>query len=325
MTSDLADFIESAMGQILAAWERYAATLLPAGARLSQPALRDHAEAILRAIQLDLRTPQTRAQSIAKSEGQGLRLGVAHTAAETHALLRAADGFTLEQLVGEYRALRSSVLRLWADSQPSGPGVIDEIGRFNEAIDQALAESVVFFNRETERWRSVFLGVLGHELRGPLEAVLLTSRLVSKLVADTPASAATQRLMRNGQRMAALLDDLLEYNRSALGLGIPVHPSPCDLAAAVQEEVELRRAALPNVQIEVDVSPSCPGVWDASRIKQVVGNLISNAAHHGTSGAPGEAAARSAACQRVRGQRGAGHPARAAAGHLRALAARRPE
>ncbi|MEF7614462.1 sensor histidine kinase [Aquincola sp. MAHUQ-54] len=286
MNSDLADFIHAEMRAILAEWETYASTLLPAGARMSSTALRDHAQEILEAIQTDLRTPQTREEEINKSHGLAVRADtVGRTAAETHALLRVADGFTLEQLVAEYRALRASVLRLWAESHPTGRDVVTEVGRFNEAIDQALAESVVFFNRETERWRYVFLGVLAHELRGPLEAVLLTSELVKRLAADTPASEATERLIRNGRRMSALLDDLLEFNRSALGLGIPVHRQACDLAVAVQEEVDLRRASLPGVVIDLSITAPCPGAWDASRMKQVVGNLVSNAARHGTAGA----------------------------------------
>lgn len=178
------------------------------------------------------------------------------------------------------------MLHLWAESGPTSPAVVQDIARFNEAIDQALAESVVSLHREVERWRNVFLGVLGHELRGPLEAVLLTSQLVCQLAAGTPISSNTERLLRSGRRMAALLDDLLEYNRSALGLGISVRPADCDLVPTVQEEVDLRRAGLPGVTIDFSTTGPCHGVWDASRIKQVVGHLVSNAARHGTRGAP---------------------------------------
>lgn len=218
-----------------------------------------------------------KSQGLAPSSGQ-------KTAAHTHAVLRATDGFSIVQLDAEYRALRASVLRLWAETRPVGDGVAADIGRFNEAIDQALVESVTSFSAEVERWRHLFLGVLGHELRGPLSAIVLTSQVVRQLTAGTRASEAAQRSERNGQRMAALLDELLEYNRSALGVGIPVRRTFCDLSEAVLEEVELRRAALPAVDIQYLPEGPCPALWDVSRLKQVVGNLVSNAAHHGAAG-----------------------------------------
>ena len=108
----LADFIVANTEEILADWESCARTLLPAAAGLDATALRDHAAQILKAVTLDLRTAQSLEQQGAKSRGQAVRaLHSAETAAELHAVLRAQGGFTLQQLVAEYRALRASVLR----------------------------------------------------------------------------------------------------------------------------------------------------------------------------------------------------------------------
>ena len=272
---------------ILASWESFAATLFPPAAHASSATLRDHAEQILHAIAQDLRTAQSPAEQLAKSWGQAAPLPSAeHTAAQTHALLRAASGFTMQQMVAEYRALRASVLGLWMDLYPPGPEAIEDIGRFNEAVDQAVAESVDFFAHETERWRSVFLGVLGHDLRGPLNAILLTSQLIFRLSDGTPVSEPTARLIRSGERMKELLDDLLDYSRTSLDMGIPVFPMPVDLAAVCCEEVELQRAALPGSTIEFTMDGPTQGVWDASRIKQVVSNLVTNAARYGYAGTP---------------------------------------
>jgi hypothetical protein len=278
----LADFIDQNLPMILASWESFAATLFPPAAQASSTTLRNHAEQILHAIAEDLRTPQSSAEQLAKSWGQAVQPpGAGHTAAQTHALLRAASGFTMQQLVAEYRALRASVLGLWMGMHPPGPEAIEDIGRFNEAIDQAVAESVDFFSHETERWRSVFLGVLGHDLRGPLNAILLTSQIISRLSDGTPASEPTARLIRSGERMRELLDDLLDYNRTSLDLGLPVSLKPCDLAAVCLEEIQLQRAALPDCRIEFAVIGSAQGRWDASRMKQVVSNLVTNAARYG--------------------------------------------
>jgi signal transduction histidine kinase len=181
----LADFIENQAPAILATWDSFAASQTPAADAMNAEALRDHAAEILQAIALDLRTPQSPLEQDLKSKGQAPAPGT-RTAAQAHAILRAKDGFGIRQLVAEYRALRASVLRLWGDEHFYGPDAINDIGRFNEAIDQAIAESVDFYSTEVDRHRALFLGILGHDLRGPLNAVLLTAHTISALSAGTP-------------------------------------------------------------------------------------------------------------------------------------------
>ena len=283
----LADFIETNMEEILSDWEEFARTLLPASGGMSMSALRDHAEQILHAVAQDLRKNQSRSEQAAKSRGETVRSAPSpETAAETHAVLRATGGFTIQQMVAEYRALRAAVLRRWADSHEPGPDTLSDMTRFNEAIDQAVAESVDFFTVESERWRNVFLGVLGHDLRGPLNAILLTSRLLAQMNDGTPVNDVITRLIRGGERMRQLLDDLLDYNRGSLDLGIPVTPAITDLALTCQEEIELQRVAWPDNVIELVTEAPTQGMWDASRLKQVVGNLIANAAKYGDPGTP---------------------------------------
>jgi len=283
----LADFIETNMEEILSDWEEFARTLLPAAGGMSMSALRDHAEQIMHAVAQDLRKNQSRSEQAAKSRGETVRSAPSpETAAETHAVLRATGGFTIQQMVAEYRALRAAVLRRWADSHEPGPDTLGDMTRFNEAIDQAVAESVDFFTVESERWRNVFLGVLGHDLRGPLNAILLTSRLLAQMNDGTPVNDVITRLIRGGERMRQLLDDLLDYNRGSLDLGIPVTPAITDLALTCQEEIELQRVAWPDNVIELVTEASTQGMWDASRLKQVVGNLIANAAKYGDPGTP---------------------------------------
>ncbi len=98
-----------------------------------------------------------------------------NTEAETHAFLRARSGFTINQLAAEYRSLRASVLHLW--TKACEPSAIDprDVYRFNEAIDQAVVESVAFFSAQIENERNLFLGMLGHDMRGPLQVIQLTS------------------------------------------------------------------------------------------------------------------------------------------------------
>lgn len=106
----LSDFIRNDIDAILAEWEAFAATLLPAAAGLNSLALRDHAPHILEAVAKDLDTPQTALEQSEKSKGRAPVIeGAPETAAQTHAVLRARGGFDINQLVAEYRALRAPV------------------------------------------------------------------------------------------------------------------------------------------------------------------------------------------------------------------------
>ena len=148
----LADFILRDMESILVEWEAFAATLFPAAASMTPLALRDEAKEILEAVAKDLSTSQTKQAQIDKSRGRAPKLMDApETAAQTHAILRARSGFDINQLASEYRALRASVLRLWTESCQPDDINLEDVIRFNEAIDQAIAESIGFFSEQVER------------------------------------------------------------------------------------------------------------------------------------------------------------------------------
>ncbi|WP_354682980.1 HAMP domain-containing sensor histidine kinase [Cupriavidus necator] len=279
----LADFILQDMEPILAQWETFASTMLPSAAHMDSTALRDHAQQILEAVAKDLRTSQTSEEQYEKSLGRSSRpLDAPETAAQTHAWLRGCSGFTVTQLTAEYRALRASVLRLWiAACEPSEP-LLDDVIRFNEAIDQAIAESIGFFSAQAEQARNLLLGMLGHDMRSPLQTILVTASYLSALNAGETVSEAATRLMRSGARMQALLDDLCDFNRTRLGLGLNIHPSQIDLAARFADELDQLRAVHPERQIGLHLYGDLQGVWDGQRLQQVLGNLVLNAIKYGS-------------------------------------------
>jgi signal transduction histidine kinase len=283
----LAKFIADNMEVILAEWEAFAASVLPAGVSMTSLALRDHAPEILDAVVKDITTAQTREAQAEKSKGRAPTvLGSPATAAETHAVLRAQSGCDVNQLVAEYRALRASVLRLWIDACPLDEASGVEIIRFDEAIDQAIAESVGDFHAQVERSRNLFLGMLGHDMRTPLNAIVSTATLLTALNAGEQVSAAAGRLIRSGASMRALLDDLVDFNRTHLGLGIKVVPTDIDLAEELGGEVELLRSAHSDRRIEFAVTGDAAGHCDGGRLKQVLRNLVSNAIVHGSPETP---------------------------------------
>jgi signal transduction histidine kinase len=278
----LAKFILNNVDTIVSHWESFAAGQLPAAASMDSLALRDHAEPILRAIASDMETYQSREAQLSKSLGQNSVLaGAPDTAAQTHAILRARSGFDINQLAAEYRALRASVLRAWTDASPNESDQLEQVMRFNEAIDQALAESVGYFHAQVERSRNLFLGMLGHDLRSPLQSIQMTATHLSALNAGAEVSEAAARLINSGSRMKALLDDLVDFNRTRLGLGIRVNPSPIDAAATLTDELNLLRAAHPARQIDLEVTGDNRGVWDGMRLRQVLNNLVVNAIKYG--------------------------------------------
>ncbi|HKR46594.1 MAG TPA: sensor histidine kinase [Paraburkholderia sp.] len=283
----LADFISRDMEQILAQWETFARTLLPAARTMDSLALRDHAQQILEAVARDLSTPQTIEQQYEKSLGLAPRPDAApETAAQTHAVLRARRGFNINQLAAEYRALRASVLRLWMEHcLPDAPH-LDDMIRFNEAIDQALAESVAFFTEQVEQSRNLLLGMLGHDMRSPLQTIHMTASYLAAMNAGADVSEAAARLIRSGVRMQTLVDDLCDFNRTKLGLGINVTPCKVDLAEVVSDVVDQLRAVHPDRQISLDLQGDLTGTWDAHRLQQLLGNLMVNALKYGAPDQP---------------------------------------
>jgi signal transduction histidine kinase len=281
-TVRLADFILSDMEAIVASWEAFARTL-PAAGGMEASALRDHAEPILQAIAADLKTAQTPQQQRDKSHGLAQPLNAYETAAQTHAVLRARSGFDIKQLAAEYRALRTSVLTLWFERSPSRAVTdFDDVIRFNEAIDQALAESVDFFSFKVDQSRNLMLGMLGHDLRSPLQAIQLTAKLLAALNAGEKVSRAADRLITSGARMQQLVDDLLDFNRLQLGLRMRITTAASELEAIARQEIQEVRAAFPQREVDLQCQGETLGAWDVKRVQQLLSNLVVNALTHGT-------------------------------------------
>jgi signal transduction histidine kinase len=173
---------------------------------------------------------------------------------------------------------------LWVDEGDPRPTDLAEMIRFNEAIDQAICESVAFFSAEQERARNLLLGILGHDMRNPLNAIQLTAHHLKKLNAGEDVSLAAGMLIRSGARMRALLDDLTDFNRKRLGLGLYIIPSDMDLRDILEDEVQQLRSAYPDREIELGLTGDLRGHWDEGRLHQVVSNLVVNALRYGKPG-----------------------------------------
>jgi signal transduction histidine kinase len=279
----LSEFITLETDRIMAEFESFAGQQLPAAADMDVAALCDHARQVLGAIALDMRRPQTRMEQREKSLGHaaGEREGVG--AAEIHGSMRAASGFDVNQTAAEYRALRASVIRLWMETGPQlGRDEVFELVRFNEAMDEALAASILHFANEAARMRNLFLGVLSHELRTPLSTIMTSGHsLLLAARQARPLPAAAERVLRASRRIQSLLDDLLDYVRSGLGEGMRVSPRLVDMEQVCARIVGELRANHPQREIELVTQGDLQCVCDEERIAQAVSNLVGNALKYG--------------------------------------------
>jgi hypothetical protein len=175
---------------------------------------------------------------------------------------------------------------LWTKACEPSEIFLPDVVRFNEAIDQAVAESVAFFNAQIEKERNLLLGMLGHDMRGPLQVIQLVARYLSKADAAADVHTAAARLLKSSASLKVLLDDLLDFNRTKLGLGITISPAPVDLAEAFSAEIEQLRVAHPGRSIGLEVNGDVRGVWDLNRLNQLLGNLVVNAIKYGAFSSP---------------------------------------
>ncbi len=283
----LGEFILGNMEVIMSEWEAFATTIVPPALTMDSTALRDHAKLMLEAIALDLSHQQSKEDQVRKSHGVG-RLLADESSAETHAAQRLFAGFTIEQLVSEYRALRASVLKLWASNTGAGMATdADDIMRFNEAVDQAVAESVARYSDMVSKSQHLFLAILGHDLRNPLSTTLMASRFIMEgaEVHDKYATAAT-RIHHAGQRMNRLVNDLLDFTRTNLGSNLPIILKDVDLLALCKSAIEEQELAYPEYRFKLIAQGDFDGRWDDNRMAQVLSNLLGNAAQYGNRAEP---------------------------------------
>jgi signal transduction histidine kinase len=285
----LAEFIETSSESILIEWVAYAKTCGPAAKLMDEAALRDHASEMLKAIVTDLRTSQSSSEQSEKSKGNlDSTSADPDTAAEVHGADRAWSGFTIGEMVSEYRALRASVVRLWIRSCGTlTASDLQDLVRFNEAIDQSIAESIKRYSSDLDHSKEMFLAVLGHDLRTPLGAVLMSSQFMldtGELV--EPNLTLTKRIAHSARRMNEMADDLLDFTRSQLGSGVPITRARLDIARTLRHAVDEIEAANPDCIFEMRATGNSEGEWDGARMSQVFANLLGNAAQHGAPGAP---------------------------------------
>jgi signal transduction histidine kinase len=290
----LSHFLRDKVEPILAEWETFARSL-PGGGAMNVAALRDHAKEMLIAIAADLERPQSdRAQDEKARGGSDAATARDTTAAQEHGTGRAGSGFTIGQMVAEFRALRASVTRLWlAEDVEWAHTDLTDLIRFNEAIDQAIAESVSRFSQAVAQTQERFLAILSHDLRTPLGAIITSTRFMLDAGGlEEPNRTLVTRASSSARRMNQMVLDLVEFTRTRLDDAIPVVRAEVDARRLVHDVVMEIAASYPDSIVQVETGGELSGAWDADRLTQALTNLVGNAVQHGESGKPVRVSAR---------------------------------
>jgi signal transduction histidine kinase len=284
---ELHRFIQEHMEAILAEWDAFARSISPAG-EMSHHALRDHAKQILHAIAIaiDIGTYQSTQDQIEKSQGLALDPDVDSTAASIHGALRQENNFSLMQLSAEFRALRATVLRLWLPQvETMSPKTVNSMIRFNEAIDQALSESIAAYSESADQTRELFLAILGHDLRAPLATIATSGEMLARpQLQNAKIPDIGARIRRSARLMSSMVDDLIGFTRTKLGVGIPTFFESVDLQTTCQSAADDASALHPATRFDLTTSGSLAGSFDSVRVTQLLTNLLKNAAHYGEKG-----------------------------------------
>ncbi|HSM81520.1 MAG TPA: HAMP domain-containing sensor histidine kinase [Nodosilinea sp.] len=261
---------------------------------MTRLALRDDAEAMLLAAARDMQTRQSTAQHASKSQGHGGAGGEESdrldNASVLHGAARMGSGFDIVEVVSEYRALRASVLRLWRESRSQMDiDDIDDITRFNESLDQSLAEAVGSYTSRVEQSRRMFLAILGHDLRSPLNCISMAAQLISRTASQEPSSAKALSIIEtNMEAVTRLISDLIDFASTGLGGSMPLTRGPVDLEKLCRKIFEGLSLAYPQRTLRFHPDGDLMGDWDAARLRQVVSNLMGNALQHGATEGPVE-------------------------------------
>jgi signal transduction histidine kinase len=216
------------------------------------------------------------------------------------------DGFQLAELMrGSERTRRVPIIFVTAGAPESGrifkgyeAGAVDFL--FKPLDPQLLQSKVSVFielfrqrqqlatqvleHKQLVRTAELLIGVLSHDLRGPLSAIVTAGELLSRAYPDDErVGQIAARIRSSSNRMTRLIEQLLDFATARLG-GLPIKPQPANLTELCESAIAEFQTQRPDLYWEVQGDPV--GTWDPDRLLQVLANLIGNAVQHGAPGHP---------------------------------------
>jgi signal transduction histidine kinase len=139
---------------------------------------------------------------------------------------------------------------------------------------------------ETVRYNELFAGVLAHDLKTPLSAMITAAQLALMWQEGQGDRSAKPlgRIVTSGQRMNRMIDQLLDVTRARVGGGFHIQAREMNLAELCRQTIDELELAFPDWQIRMDTYGDVHGSWDPDRLQQILSNLIANAGQHGEPG-----------------------------------------
>ena len=184
------------------------------------------------------------------------------------AAVAAGSPYTCQHRIQRREGGYAWVLAFAVPIPASGP-VREWIGMLTDISDRMRVEEA----------RERFIGILGHDLRNPVAAILLSAQALGAL--PEPYAESARTIAGSAHRMQAMIRDLLDFARGRLGGGIPIAPTSCDLRLLCGQVVEEMKQAYPARVVSFAGIGDLRGEWDPDRVGQVLSNLIGNSIKHG--------------------------------------------
>jgi signal transduction histidine kinase len=136
---------------------------------------------------------------------------------------------------------------------------------------------------EVERalgFSETFVGVLGHDLRAPINAITTAADLLLSRESSPRTLQPLERIHKSADRMTRMIDQVLDFTRARIGGGIPVHLATEDLRV-ISTQIIGELCGDTRRRIFTKIHGDTLGEWDADRLAQVIANLLSNGLQHG--------------------------------------------
>jgi signal transduction histidine kinase len=151
----------------------------------------------------------------------------------------------------------------------------------------AESEAVLLDTRENSELREQFIAVLGHDLRNPLASIGAGTRMLRRTPLNEEAQSILTLIGNSVERMAGLIDNVLDFARGRLGGGLTLQRDAAEPLQPILEQViaELR-AARPDRIIEASFDIADPVHCDRVRVGQLLSNLVANALAYGIADQP---------------------------------------
>jgi signal transduction histidine kinase len=222
-----------------------------------------------------------------------LSLPDGHGLSNIERVVQAAPALPLVVLTGTddeqlaMRAVHAGAQDYLVKGQATGPLLVRAL---RYAIERKRAEEGLKREeaaRQTALFREQFLGILGHDLRNPLQAISGNAALLLRYGGlSEPQRKAVNRISISSDRMARMISDILDFTRTRLGGGYTLQRTWMNVHEVLKQVVEELEVAHPQKRFELNVSGTGWGEWDADRIAQAASNLVGNAVQYSPEDSP---------------------------------------